>query len=133
MKTKFKVLILIGAVLLIAMAIFLFIFFRNQNSLKNLPTVEKSTYEQRIVLLNEAVAIKLGEETVTNISIEGPESSPSGPNYALGIYRTKSSKTGIFLAHKVKEQWVAVWTGEKQYTCEEVKDFQFPESITGCK
>jgi len=121
-----------AAVIVIAFAIWLGIkiFSHKPNSIPTGNTnqavsVEKISYKDRLTMLQELFAQKLGktqDSIIVNISREDN-------THIKGIVTVKGDYEGIFLAARTSGEWGIIWDGRGKYPCASIQSYNFPGAM----
>lgn len=133
--TRRQYIIIGGVALVVILAICLGLWFylnkkANLNSaldVNQAVTLEKTSYQDRISIIQNIFAEKLGktkENIAINIAIEDN-------NHIKGIVTVKDDYEGVFLANRINGDWKLVWEGKSQYPCGDIQSYNFPGEMVG--
>lgn len=129
MNRRQSIIIATGAIIIIALAIWLGIKFFSPKpnstptgNINQAVTVEKISYQNELVMLQDLFSQKLGktrDSIIVNISREDN-------THIKGIVTVKDDYEGVFLAARTSGEWGIIWDGRGKYPCSSVQSYNFP-------
>ncbi|MFA4942082.1 MAG: hypothetical protein WC564_00375 [Patescibacteria group bacterium] len=135
MNRRQYIIIASAVLIVIVLAVWLGLIFFSPK--KNGPTsnnnqaisIPKTSYTDRLAMLQDLLSKKLGknkENVLVNIARENN-------THIKGIVSVKDDYEGIFLATRVSGEWEIVWDGKSNYSCQDIKEYNFPgEMVSDC-
>ena len=130
--------ILVSVILLLLVGLLAFLLGRGNIKLNNIgkENVSLATKEPIVTstpnptLEIEAIKKAVYEKTGLNSTIADVTVSEYTSNHAKGGVKEKEAVGGAyFIAAKVDNEWICVYDGQSQPTCEQIEHFDFPKSL----